>query len=374
MVSHHINVRTAKFVLFVMLSYLVVTPILHAYLIQSKYQHTVDEFLISSAEDIWQDGAEFGVHSETQKILTLKSNALIDKIAMQNPVQIFSSCHSIQTPKDISSIGNIALRSPLLFWVSLYSANQEVFVAVKCELKTDRWLLLTLCLSLLSIMLYWIRPRTLSPKDSLLLGMLSKQLSDITSITLFKKSIRKFRMLNPDAVIDTHYLQLYLSNKATAKLSCQDLLIQLQLASQPDSICFSLENEKLKISVNNIEIPVSITPAIYWLWYAQKKVNQQKDGWIVNPPANRPCLQQASELIELMEKFGGHGRAISELRLHGLRAKTLDQNRNKIKEALQTVLGERGGDNLGFESVRNNDSQQYLYRLKISPNQINIHL
>ncbi len=374
MTDNHRHFSTIKWVSIVTFSCLLVTLVLDACLIQSKYQNTVDDFLISSANEIWQDGAESGAHPETQKILILKSSALINQMAMHSTIQIFSSCRTVQAPHETNRIGNIALQSPLLFWVSLNSAYAENFVAVQCELKIERWLLLAVCLSLLSITVYLIRPRLLSAEDSSLLVMLSEQLTDIKSIKLWRKSIRTFRIQNPNAVIDAHYLRLYLTNNLTNELSSQGLLTQLQLASQPDSISFTMENEKLKVSVNNIVIPLSITPAIYWLWYAQKKVNEQNEGWIINPPSNRPCPQQAEELIDLMEKFGGHGRAINELMQHGLRAKTLDQNRNKIKEALLAVLGEIGIEELGFESVRNKESQQSLYRLKISPKQIHIHL
>lgn len=260
MVGNYRYFSTIKFVSIVTFSCLVITLFLDAYLIQSKYQNTVDDFLSSSANEILQDGAESGAHPESQKILILKSRALINQMAMHSTIQIFSSCNTVQAPTEINRIGNIALQSPLLFWVSLNSAYAENFVTVQCELKIERWLLLAVCLSLLSITLYLIRPRPLSAEDSSLLVMLSEQLSDTKSIKMWKESIKKFRTLNPDAVINTRNLRLYLSNNVNNDLSSQDILAQLQLASQPDSVSFSLENEKLKVSVNNIVIPICFCP------------------------------------------------------------------------------------------------------------------
>ncbi len=189
MLSNHRYSSTIKAVSMVTFSCLLITLVLDTFLIQSKYQNTVDDFLSSSANEIWQDGAESGAHPESQKILILKSRALINQMAMHSTIQIFSSCRTVQTPTEINRIGNIALQSPLLFWVSLNSAYAENFVAVQCELKIDRWLLLAFCLTLLSMTLYMIRPRSLSPIDSTLLVMLSEQLTDIKSIKLWKGAI-----------------------------------------------------------------------------------------------------------------------------------------------------------------------------------------
>ena len=71
-----------------------------------------------------------------------------------------------------------------------------------------------------------------------------------------------------------------------------------------------------------------------------------------------------------MEQYGGHGRAISELKQHGLRAKTLDQNRNKIKESVQALLGDDLSERCGFEMLRQDEQVQSSYRLKISPKHI----
>ena len=56
------------------------------------------------------------------------------------------------------------------------------------------------------------------------------------------------------------------------------------------------------------------------------------DGSITNPASNRPDPVLGRDLVELMSRYEGHARAINDLERTGLKARTLDQNRSKIKD------------------------------------------
>jgi hypothetical protein len=114
---------------------------------------------------------------------------------------------------------------------------------------------------------------------------------------------------------------------------------------------------------------VAKTPLFYYAWYALKRV--QSAGWMLNPPSNRPDREQGSELAELMWKYKGHAKAISELEQHGLRAKTLDQNRSKLREELVATLGPTLAEHYLFDTEK--DALGRLrYRLKSTATQIKI--
>jgi hypothetical protein len=63
-----------------------------------------------------------------------------------------------------------------------------------------------------------------------------------------------------------------------------------------------------------------------------------------------------------MRCFGGHARAINELELHGLKAKTLDQNRNKIKDEMLAYFGELANPYL-FQKSRDPKTGRYQHQL-----------
>lgn len=127
-----------------------------------------------------------------------------------------------------------------------------------------------------------------------------------------------------------------------------------------------------QLSINGIPANLSKTPYFYLLWYAMKRVENDNQGWVLNPPSDRHDQHNAQSLIALMESYGGHRRAINELKDKGLRAKTLDQNRNKIKEELLATYPEAVVQEVLFESKRDGISARYCYRLRINPTQITL--
>ena len=120
-----------------------------------------------------------------------------------------------------------------------------------------------------------------------------------------------------------------------------------------------------QVSVHGVAVKLSKTPFFYYLWYAQQRQGGEREGWFLNPPVNRPDRAAAESLIELMEAHGGHNKSINDLREHGLRAKTLDQNRNKIRDELVSILGENLAIPFLFESERDLKSGRYRHRLPL---------
>lgn len=142
----------------------------------------------------------------------------------------------------------------------------------------------------------------------------------------------------------------------------------LALVSAADRVVIDLEHSCLTIHDRNI--PVAKTPLFYYAWYAGKLL--AGDGWMINPQSNKPDKQQGLELAELMWKHKGHAKAISDLEQAGLKAKTLDQNRSKIKEELVGALGEELAGHYLFDTEKDTDTGRTRYRLKLSAEQIEL--
>jgi|GEM_PF-6220927 len=147
----------------------------------------------------------------------------------------------------------------------------------------------------------------------------------------------------------------------------------------PDAIKAAFSSNKLiidankhSIIINNTQVILTKTPFFYYLWYAYRRVNDERNGWFVNPSAEKGNHDEAKVLIKLMEDHGGHSRAINDLEKYGIRAKTLDQNRNKIKDCMTTILGEDLAENFLFESKRDFNTGRYSYRLALKADKINI--
>ncbi|CAA0090952.1 hypothetical protein [Zhongshania aliphaticivorans] len=126
------------------------------------------------------------------------------------------------------------------------------------------------------------------------------------------------------------------------------------------------------IAIHGVDIKLPSTPFFYYVWYAQQR-HQNTDGnegWFINPPSNRADRSTDSQLINLMQQYGGHYKAINDLEEKGLRAKTLDQNRSKIKDELCQVLGETLATPYLFELERDPQTARFKYRLAIEPSDI----
>lgn len=147
-----------------------------------------------------------------------------------------------------------------------------------------------------------------------------------------------------------------------------NLATALELACADDSLVIDLA--EMKLSVRGLAVPTSGTPLFYYAWYAMRRVSG--DGWITNPASNRPDPALGRELIDLMSRFDGHAKAINDLERTGLRARTLDQNRSKIKDDLVAVLGQKLAQAFHFEACKHQNGIQMRYRLPLDARYIHI--
>lgn len=147
----------------------------------------------------------------------------------------------------------------------------------------------------------------------------------------------------------------------------------LDIAEAPPHLHF--DTGQMRVWAHGVEIGLPATPYFYYLWYAGRRNDQNDDdgGWFVNPPSNRPDHDSAKELSELMESLGGHQKAINDLQEKGLRAKTLDQNRSKIKDEVTRLLGEQLAAPYLFELERDHRTARSKYRLAALPQHIQIN-
>lgn len=143
-----------------------------------------------------------------------------------------------------------------------------------------------------------------------------------------------------------------------------------ELAQKENTLTFNMTT--FSVSANGFEIKLAKTPFFYYLWYAYLKVNNLHSGWLINPSANSPDHQSAKNILALMKNNQGHSKSINELETHGLRAKTLDQNRNKIKDSFIEQLGETLSQPYLFELLRDTRTGRFQYRVKLNPEKIKL--
>jgi hypothetical protein len=148
----------------------------------------------------------------------------------------------------------------------------------------------------------------------------------------------------------------------------EDLPGALALAAAPDSMVIDLN--RMTLTVRGRDVVISRTPLFYLTWYAMNR--QQGEGWITNPASNRPDADAAGALVKLMSRYDGHARAINDLQQAGLKARTLDQNRSKIKEDLVAALGESLASRYLFETSKHPDGVRMRYRLRLEASKIRV--
>ncbi len=141
----------------------------------------------------------------------------------------------------------------------------------------------------------------------------------------------------------------------------------IAIALADNELIFDLNRQQ--VFIHGLAIRLSKTPLFYYYWYAQRKMVGTPA--YLNPPATKPDVENGLVLAKLMAEFSGHQKAIRDLTDEGLKGKTLDQNRNKIKTELQTVLGNLAQEYL-FESERDVKTARYKYSLKLNSSQIRI--
>lgn len=147
-----------------------------------------------------------------------------------------------------------------------------------------------------------------------------------------------------------------------------DIDLALQVAQAKDIVEINLLEGSL--TIHGASISVQKTPLLYYSWYATKRLSG--DGWLVNPRSNKPDYDAVDELSTLMYQFAGHAKAISDLENSGLKARTLDQNRSKIKDEIIVALGEELASPYLFQSKKDTETHRMSYRLSLPMDQFKI--
>ena len=119
--------------------------------------------------------------------------------------------------------------------------------------------------------------------------------------------------------------------------------------------------KKQNVILHGITIPLAQTPFFYYAWYALQTCNA--DAGYTNPATNRPA--DGNDLADFMERWGGHSKAINDLRAQGLKAKTMDQNRSKVKEEIVAMVGETLANDFLFEQQRDLKTGRSRYKLAL---------
>jgi hypothetical protein len=142
----------------------------------------------------------------------------------------------------------------------------------------------------------------------------------------------------------------------------------LQLAGSEDGVQIDLHAGQIR--VHGLPVALGKTPLFYYAWYCRQRL--AGDGWLTNPASNRPDREEGRRLAEFMWQYGGHGKAISDLEQAGLKAKTLDQNRSKIKDEMVAALGEVLAARYLFDAEKHPDGIRMRYRIHLPADRISL--
>lgn len=251
-------------------------------------------------------------------------------------------------------------------------------------LLSTRALLALLCVGLISLVPAPVTATQMSWRDALVAADLSAEDATRCATILAAVDIAglaQFLQWLQDTALAPAHLAALFADSRFVQLStqqqawCRCALRQnpehehaLQIALSPATLCFDSKN--WSVTIHGLAISLSKTPWFYYLWYAYLRGSNTHDGWLLNPAVNRPEQSSGLFISTLMSAHGGHNRAIKELQENGLRAKTLDQNRNKLKEELLAVIDADLSNEFLFETNRDKKTARYAYRLGIRAERI----
>ena len=164
-----------------------------------------------------------------------------------------------------------------------------------------------------------------------------------------------------------HLVDIDPSQVVNKQMKVASLVVEeaLAVALHPPTLEFYLAAFEVKVHGLTLKLPK--TPLFYYFWYAQRKVNGLAP--YINPPQLKPDLSEGELDANIMTQYHGHQKAIKDIGEEGLKSKTLDQNRNKIKAELHKVLGDLADDYL-FSSSRDVKTARYQYELALDANLI----
>ncbi len=140
-----------------------------------------------------------------------------------------------------------------------------------------------------------------------------------------------------------------------------DSELKPSIASSTEVSSLTINLTKRTITIDEQTFTMSKTPFFYYYWYVKRSIDDLPA--YINPSSSKPDIEKGRELAQIMRCFGGHARAINELEQHGLKAKTLDQNRNKIKDEMLGHFGELAKPYL-FQKSRDPKTGRYQHQLE----------
>jgi hypothetical protein len=310
----------------------------------------------------------------------------------------FSALHHCQV--QLQSIDDIDIEpantrfNNIHFNLQYNKITRNILLNYQCQTNFPIYLLLLLIVTLLLTSLRKLKPETLSKEAKLWLKYLgnrgyqykqaqaalhnynNEQLSFNAEQWTEFKQFHQPELKNATDIIQLlnsdRYTQLSSLNKQwfTYGYIAQGIDQAWELADANDEVMVDLASTKL--TIRGIAIAIRKTPLFYYAWYLQQR--KLNEGWILNPRSDKPDIEQGKIIVELMSKFNGNEKAIRDLEDNGLKAKTLNQNRSKIKMAFINCLGENLAQAYLFESKKDSKSDRVYYRVSIKPENISLNI
>lgn len=308
---------------------------------------------------------------DDREVLTYLNQQINDDLAnirIQGMIPLLQSCRSglirlsQQTPQDPPIESRLRIIS--VDWSRGDDVDQAEFT-LDCKINAQLLIGINTALALVLISLWSQLPAPLGTNQQKIQAILLQQ--------GYQPSVVRQILQDPAAQsllqqIDNPWLILALRQMCSTQITLTEARAIVEAAP-----VIHFHHHAHRVVIHGVHIALPKTPYFYFAWYAMQRKHNTLDGWILNPAIDRPDRRQAVALISLMEKFGGHQKAINDLKEHGLRSKLLDQNRNKIKEELNAVLGEELAGSFLFETRRDARSSRYFYRLGCPPESILIN-
>lgn len=327
-----------------------------------------------------------GAQAELFNAIRQKLNTDLLFVSNQQATSLIRSCQAqvislLEQPATTTQAQHIT-------WLQ-HQQLRQLWYQSQCQLNLPVVLLLWCCLLPAVVLSYRLLPVIVHPKRWRLL----KQLQQLPAST--QQAIARAIPANWTLAQQQLFQQLT-PHIALRKLTVDDAMV---LCEQPEAADFCLAHTEWlvlgwqhmqsakkafavaqsepgllfdptnhQVLVHGLPLKLAKTPFFYFYWYA--KARTSGEGWILNPASNKPDHQAAQQLILLMQQYQGHGKAISDLSQQGLKAKTLDQNRSKIRDELICLLGPELASPYLFSSEKDGRSGRFRYRLSVAPNQI----
>ena len=367
------------------------------HVIRSDITEYIGEYLETTLDDsLFGDGR--GVVNDRSSLLDVgeRINRMLDRLVADRWHAVFSDCRvALSAIDDVSIRSSIGTDQTIVVDLRRNATRRPVVVNYACSHSVWPYALWTAAAVVLFALLYRSLPPPLTSRQRRRHGSLVAQGYDTDDathlVTAFESEYDRLsfrqrsvfaRLHQPEA---HNYEQALRAAGRRAVASFPDDSVEWfvlaverkestdraeEIALHPDIVEIDLTQATL--SIHGMYIPIGGTPLFYYAWYALDRLSG--DGWITNPRSNRPDKIAAASLSALLRRHHGHARAVSDLEGHGLKAKTLDQNRSKIKDAVSAVLGERLSRAYLFEARRDRLTQRMSYRINLPAERLEVKI